>query len=644
MMSIALSGEVFFSRRIAPNARQKAVGSGVPPALAASSQDLPPTVIVPVFADFSATTACLDSLLADEHRTFRVLIVNDDSPEPAIRDHLASLSKLPGVTILSNPTNLGFVGSVNRALAQLDGGDVVLLNADTIVPPGFVDRLKATAALSDDIGTVVPLSNNSEITDFPNPKGGNPLGSRDDVMRLDRLAARSNKTAVIDIPNGTGFCLYITRACLNTVSQLSETFQRGYLEDIDLCLRARERGFRNVCAASVYVGHAGSRSFGSEKRSLVLYNLDVLDHRFPNFRNECAAFVAADPLRSCRENIERRLTPPNNPPVLILMGFGALRAVTTHRVDELVAEGHFALVLEIFSENGQTRVRLAAAGGNAPQSLSFGLSSATELGEWRAYLGKLRPSHCEIIDAALMPPQLAQTFADMNIPVDLWVADGTSIATAIAPKRAPRRQENKQTLDSRAADDGQVHDVISAARRILVPTEMARGYASKVLRGRETTLLEQPANAVLLAEPSRRSTRQLAIVPTRSSAREFRIIRSLALRLRSRRRPVSIIVAGSTFDDLRLMSHDNVFVSGAMEASELGPVLRPHNVGWMLTGFDGPLFGHPLIEAVRAANVPVAYLDWSRGAAARRAGDLVIDPDLQLDHLVDQIVAWIEGT
>ena len=157
-------------------------------------------------------------------------------------------------------------------------------------------------------------------------------------------------------------------------------------------------------------------------------------------------------------------------------------------------------------------------------------------------------------------------------------------------------------------------------------------------------MLQRPTDAVLLPEPSRRKTRQLAIVPTRSSAREFLIIRSLALRLRSQHSAVSIIVAGSTFDDLRLMSHDNVFVSGAMEASELGPVLRPHNVGWMLTGFDGPLFGHPLVEAVRAANVPVAYLDWSSDPPTRRAGDLAMDPDLQLDQLVDQVVAWIEGT
>jgi hypothetical protein len=309
-----------------------------------------------------------------------------------------------------------------------------------------------------------------------------------------------------------------------------------------------------------------------------------------------------------------------------------------------MAEGYLAMVLEIVSDHRGKRIRLAAAANNPPQSLSFGLSTATGLSEWQSYLGKLRPTHCEIIDAVMMPPQLALTFAEMKIPVDLWIADGTSIPTAMVPERqqqAPRRREDQQALDFRAPDHRHVQDMISAARRILVPTEMARAYASQVLRGREITMLEQPTNAVLLTEPSRNRTRQLAIVPTRSSAKEFRIIRSLVLRLR---RDLSIIVAGSTFDDLRLMSNDNVFVSGPLEASELGPVLRPHNIGWMLTGFDGPLFGHPLIEAVRAADVPVAYLDWSRGAGARRAGDLAMDPDLQLEQLVDQVATWIEGT
>jgi GT2 family glycosyltransferase len=644
IMSIELSGKRFYSRRLPPNAQQKAAISRP---ITAALSNLPPTVILPVFADYKATRTCLDSLLADRQRNYRILIIDDDSQEVAIKHHLASLASCAGVTILANPINLGFVGSINRALSRVEGGDVVLLNADTIVPTGFVDRLKATAALSPDIGTVVPLSNNSEITDFPRSTGGNPLGSGDDVIRLDRIAAESNKAAAVDIPNGTGFCLYITRACLNAVGPLSEAFQRGYLEDVDFCLRAREHGFRNVCAPSIYVGHAGSRSFRSEKRSLVLNNLGILDHRFPHFREECAAFVASDPLRSCREELERQLTATmSRPPVLVLGGIGALRALTACRIDQLVAEGRFVIVLEMASDNGRERIRLIAAEGKIPQSLSFGFSTTAEVDEWRDYLETLRPSHCEVIGFSSMTPRLVQDFVATGTPVDFWVADGslTSSESSVGHENQTPPGGGKQAFDFCAPENRYVQKMISVARRFLVPNATAKTFTTWMLPDREVKVLEPPVHTVLLPEPSRQRTRQLAIVSTRSSANEFSIIRSLALRLRSWQPEVAIFVAGSTFDDVRLMSHDNVFVSGAIEAAELRGVLRLHNVGWMLTGFDGPLFGHPLVEAARGANVPVAYLDWSRGADAPRPGDLAIDPDVRLDQLVDQITAWIEGT
>src|SRR5262249_15801465 len=191
-----------------------------------------------------------------------IVLIDDMSPDEAIARHLQMLSRLPFVDVVVNDVNLGFVGSINRALEFVPHGDVLLLNADTIVPPGFVRRLRQAAQSSSKIGTVVPLSNNSSISDFPIPHQANPLGSYEDVIELDLLSPGANRDLVVDLPSGTGFCLYITRACIDAVGHLSETFERGYLEDIDFCLRAREQGFRNICAPNVYVGHAGSRSFG----------------------------------------------------------------------------------------------------------------------------------------------------------------------------------------------------------------------------------------------------------------------------------------------------------------------------------------------------------------------------------------------
>jgi GT2 family glycosyltransferase len=205
--------------------------------------------------------------------------VNDASPDAAINDYLAGVGKDRRVELLTNDTNLGFVGSVNRALAGIPRGDILLLNADTIVPDNFVDRLAAAAHSSPGIGTVTPLSNNGEFTSFPIANTAKPLPPLAEMAALDRIAAQANAGRIVTIPNGIGFCLYVTRACLDSVGALSNRYHRGYLEDVDFCLRARECGFRNVCAPFVYVGHAGSRSFGKGKRSLVVRNLAIIERR-----------------------------------------------------------------------------------------------------------------------------------------------------------------------------------------------------------------------------------------------------------------------------------------------------------------------------------------------------------------------------
>ena len=73
---------------------------------------------------------------------------------------------------------------------------------------------------------------------------------------------------------------------------------------ISACAHARKASATSA-QPDVYVGHAGSRSFGDAKRALVLKNLSILDHRFPTFRAESSSFAKADPLRPARINIER---------------------------------------------------------------------------------------------------------------------------------------------------------------------------------------------------------------------------------------------------------------------------------------------------------------------------------------------------
>ena len=212
-IELLIAGNVFHSIRAASNesAAKTRVHRPRPDA-----RDQQVTVIVPVYGDYDATRLCLETLLPElKSSRHRAILVNDATPEPKIAKYLAELESESFIDVLVNARNLGFTGSVNRALVQVKQGDVIILNSDTVVPRGFIKRLADAARSSPDIGTLTPLSNNGEFTSFPIPNTANPLGSRKDIERIDAIAAKFNAGKIIDIPSGIGFCLYVTRACLD---------------------------------------------------------------------------------------------------------------------------------------------------------------------------------------------------------------------------------------------------------------------------------------------------------------------------------------------------------------------------------------------------------------------------------------------
>jgi len=255
-------------------------------------------IIVPVYDDAEATLACFEALEAARPRRLphRVVVIDDAGPDPALRKLLDGIEARAWM-LLRNPVNLGFAASVNRALALRSADeDALLLNADAFLPQGAIERL-AAAASEIGVGTVTPLSNNGEDTSLPRRFQENPLPPAEQRRRIDILAAATNAARRIDLPNGIGFCLYVAAAALNAVGPLSTAFGRGYYEDVEFCLRAAAKGFRNVCAADVYVGHAGSRSFRSDKRALVRRNLTRLQEAFPEHAAHANHFQKTDPLR-----------------------------------------------------------------------------------------------------------------------------------------------------------------------------------------------------------------------------------------------------------------------------------------------------------------------------------------------------------
>ncbi|MCK1368327.1 glycosyltransferase [Bradyrhizobium sp. 62] len=602
------------------------------------------TVIVPVYDDFEATRGCLESLtkaIAGDDRT-KVLLVDDATPDRRIAALLDSVASLADVQLIRNTDNLGFIGAVNRALDAVPAGDVILLNSDTLVPKGFVKRLRKAAHSSPDIGTVTPLSNNGEATSLPLPFAPNPLLSPEDIGRLDKIAARVNADQVVDMPDGIGFCLYITRACLDAVGGLSDHYHRGYLEDVDLCLRARQHGFRNVCASSVYMGHSGSASFKTEKRALVVLNLARLRLRFPDYRNESATFKALDPLKHSRGAIERELIAERRGTTLVLSGAGAVMQVAKQFA---VRSDQPAILASL--DRGSAKFILRDAGSDFPQSLDFQLPAD----EHRLFetLTAIAPQRLLIADPADIPAMLVRPLIDQGAMVDLLVADGSLWCSrgGLDPRGrvCPAILQDKECNCS-SDTSGSWLKFLTRDSRILAPDAAAEAFSRRRLPSKlakQVSLVDCSGVFHKLERPSAVTPRgeALGVLPVGLSALDFAFMRDLIRRIRQERPETGIVVLGETLNDLALMALGDVVVTGAVSATDLPGTAALHGLGGVLIARRAPLFGHPLVTAAFAElDVPLAFFDWSFGKVVAHGADLPMTPSSEVVEAAEDLLGW----
>jgi len=359
-------------------------------------------IVVPVYDDAEATLACLQALEAarPQELPHRIIIIDDDGPDPALKLLLESV-EARGWMLLRNGVNQGFAASVNRALAlRAADEDALLLNADAFLPPGAIERL-AAAASETGVGTVTPLSNNGEDTSMPRRFRENPLPPVGQRLRVDALAAAANAGCRIDLPNGIGFCLYVSAAALTAVGPFSTAFGRGYYEDVEFCLRAATKGFRNVCATDVYVGHAGSRSFRGDKRALVRRNLARLQETFPEHADRASHFQKTDPLRPALARLEgAELHSRDALDILLLPGdcpddLAEMVARALPRPDGL---------LLVRRNAAQEVVDLRGVAGTMPQNLDMRPGDWSRLRDRAAQEGRIghvaaiAPSRCDACD------------------------------------------------------------------------------------------------------------------------------------------------------------------------------------------------------------------------------------------------------
>ena len=186
----------------------------------------------------------------------------------------------PAVRVIEAGGNLGFARANNIGIRATEGEYVLLMNPDTVAPPGAIQTLVRGLASHPD--AAIAGARLLGPTGFPELSWGPPLGPWNEfkrkvfsglyhrkvraiVRKVDKLSRQAR-----EVPWVSGACMVIRRADLEAVGLLDERFFM-YTEDVDLCMQVARRGRTVLYVAGAEVVHHRGRSAGRNPETARLY-------------------------------------------------------------------------------------------------------------------------------------------------------------------------------------------------------------------------------------------------------------------------------------------------------------------------------------------------------------------------------------
>jgi GT2 family glycosyltransferase len=207
---------------------------------------------------------CLHALHAHPPKVAHEIVVVDNASTDGSVD--AVRSTWADVRVIALQTNNGFAHANNVGIRDTTGELILLLNSDTIVPAGAIDRL--VQALRELPGAAVVGPRLVDASGSPELSYGRMIGPLNELRQKaivrfagrERLEAMTSVTREVDWVSAA--CLLVRRRDAEAAGLLDERYFM-YCEDVDFCAAVRAAGGRVYFAPSAQIVHLRGRSGAS---------------------------------------------------------------------------------------------------------------------------------------------------------------------------------------------------------------------------------------------------------------------------------------------------------------------------------------------------------------------------------------------
>lgn len=228
------------------------------------------SIIIAVYDQLRLTLDCLKSIQRQSAPgEYEIIVVDDCSAETTS----AALASIPGLHLLRNETNLGFLESCNRGARMARGDYLLFLNNDVEVRPGWLEALRRVFELRADAGLV---GAKLIYPDGRLQEAGGIIWRDASGMNYGKgdRAERPEYNYLREVDYCSGACLLMPRALFEEVGGFDPAFAPAYYEDSDLAFKVRAAG-RKVYyqPRAVVLHHEGATSGRSTERGAKRFQL-----------------------------------------------------------------------------------------------------------------------------------------------------------------------------------------------------------------------------------------------------------------------------------------------------------------------------------------------------------------------------------